>query len=120
MKDQRPTSHLERTQLGPQKLIYNCIFVMLFCKKLCLVFEHNLFTYSSHLCHLFLAHDRVKAEYVRAADRLMAILAEEGIARLPCVKPQAWSAFGALLYTFSFLFIPFPSLFKYHKTNSQR
>jgi len=29
-----------------------------------------------------------QAEYVRAADRLMAILAEEGIARLPCVKPQ--------------------------------
>ena len=30
-----------------------------------------------------------EADYVRAADRLMAILAEEGIARLPCVKPQA-------------------------------
>ena len=30
-----------------------------------------------------------KADYVRAADRLMAILAEEGIARLACVKPQA-------------------------------
>lgn len=29
-----------------------------------------------------------QADYVRAADRLMAILAEEGIARLPCVKPQ--------------------------------
>ncbi|CAK9002535.1 unnamed protein product [Durusdinium trenchii] len=30
-----------------------------------------------------------QVDYVRAADRLMAILAEEGIARLPSVKPQA-------------------------------
>ncbi|CAE7557299.1 uprt, partial [Symbiodinium natans] len=29
-----------------------------------------------------------QAEYVRAVDRLMAILAEEGVARLPSVKPQ--------------------------------
>jgi len=29
-----------------------------------------------------------QADYVRSVDRLMAILAEEGIARLPCVKPQ--------------------------------
>ncbi|CAE6971220.1 uprt [Symbiodinium sp. CCMP2592] len=29
-----------------------------------------------------------QAEYVRTVDRLMAILAEEGIARLPSVKPQ--------------------------------
>jgi uracil phosphoribosyltransferase len=29
-----------------------------------------------------------QADYVRASDRLMAILAEEGIARLPSVKPS--------------------------------
>ena len=29
-----------------------------------------------------------QVDYVRTADRLMAILAEEGIARLPSVKPQ--------------------------------
>ena len=43
----------------------------------------------SHDVPLRFVQPACEVDYVRTADRLMAILAEEGIARLPSVKPQA-------------------------------
>ena len=43
---------------------------------------------SSRLMSIIRDKRTCQADYVRAVDRLMAILAEEGIARLPSVKPQ--------------------------------
>ena len=86
--------------------IYNCIFVMLFCKKLCLVFEHDLFTYWFSVISFWLMTVWRQSMFVQQTAWWQSLQRRELLACL------AWShRHGLLSGHFCIFFLSFSFLF---------